>query len=464
MKKRDEYWLYRMLGFLAIILFFAGISFYNIVQFNNSYMQEEKEEIEILAKQIEWAITPYLKNNDIETVKKYCADFKDEDLSFRIFDSKKRLITGSKEYESPKMLGNDSRILKKKYSKWKLYRHSIKDKMLETVKEINIGNSKYYIELAISEEDVIKSIVEAQKTVIVFFAICIFMLVSGLFQVFYTLRKCYNKLEDSIIEIANGNLDYPIEIPENGLLKELTLSIKILTKRLKNQIMRLKQLEQYKTEFLQNITHEIKTPITAINSAIELLESNNAVTGGGRECFDIIQFQVRSINKLVNDILCLSEIEAEKTNEHKVFKKFNLANTIKTTINYLGYSNINFNGEDNIEISGNEELFSTAISNLLVNAEKYSKSKDVDVLLSKKEGRIILQVKDYGEGIAPGHLNKIFKRFYRADKARSRQTGGTGLGLSIVKNIVELHNGTIKAESEPGKGAIFTIEIQLTQN
>lgn len=94
----------------------------------------------------------------------------------------------------------------------------------------------------------------------------------------------YYSVEDSVIEVANGNLDEDIDVPEIDLLKELTVSIKKMVKRLKNQIVRLSQLEQYKTNFLQNITHEIKTPITAINSAIELLETKNSLDENDREC------------------------------------------------------------------------------------------------------------------------------------------------------------------------------------
>lgn len=99
-----------------------------------------------------------------------------------------------------------------------------------------------------------------------------------------------------------------------------------------------------------------------------------------------------------------------------------------------------------------------ALSNLLTNAIRYSGSDKIDIILDKnKEGKIKLQVKDYGVGIAAQHLEHIFERFYRVDKARSRKSGGTGLGLAIVKNIAELHNGTINVESIPGKETVFTI-------
>lgn len=134
-------------------------------------------------------------------------------------------------------------------------------------------------------------------------------------HIFHRLRVSFNKLEDSVIEIANGNLDKEIDIPNESLLIEITLSIKKMTERLKNQIIRLKQLEEYKSDFFQNVSHEIKIPITAINSAIELLQTKNSIKNTDKECFDIIQFQTQSINKLVNDILCLSEIDLEKTGE-----------------------------------------------------------------------------------------------------------------------------------------------------
>ena len=211
---------------------------------------------------------------------------------------------------------------------------------------------------------------------------------------------------------------------------------------------------------MQNITHEIKTPITAINSAIELIESSNSIDDSNRECFEIIQLQVQSINKLVNDILALAEIEVAKTDEKKIFETFNINSMVEKTIGNFAHltPKINFIQNANVEIDGNEDLLSMALSNLLTNAIRYSGSDKIDIILDKnKEGKIKLQVKDYGVGIAAQHLEHIFERFYRVDKARSRKSGGTGLGLAIVKNIAELHNGTINVESIPGKETVFTI-------
>ncbi len=278
-------------------------------------------------------------------------------------------------------------------------------------------------------------------------------------HIFHRLRVSFNKLEDSVIEIANGNLDKEIDIPNESLLIEITLSIKKMTERLKNQIIRLKQLEEYKSDFFQNVSHEIKTPITAINSAIELLQTKNSIKNTDKECFDIIQFQTQSINKLVNDILCLSEIDLEKTGEKKSFKQFNLNQMIRNTINYLMPKDVQIIFIENCiaDISADEELLATALSNFIINALKYSESDKIDVILLMENNHIVLQVKDYGIGIPEKHLDRIFERFYRVDKNRSQESGGTGLGLSIVKNVVELHNGDITVFSEPNKGTVFTI-------
>ena len=459
MKKRDKYWLTRLFQSLIIVLIFLFISLFNIIQFNHSYMEEEQKELQVFTRQIEWAFFPYLKNKDFETIKKYTNDFKDEDIAIRIFDTDKKLIASSKNDNSNSILSYNIPVLPGKENKWDTYRHSIKNKMIGDVKEINVDNNKYYLEITISEDDVIGTIVKGQMTLMIFFGICVLILLWGLLEVFYRTQKTFNGFEDSVIKIANGELDTPIDVPNLELLEELSMSVKKMTTRLKNQIQRLTQLEEYKSNFLQNITHEIKTPITAINSAIELIESNNSITNNDKECFDIIRFQIKSINKLVNDILTLSEIEVAKTEEKKHFEKFNLNSMIEKNISNFSHLPIKINFVQNAdsEFFGNEELLSTALSNLLTNAIRYSGSDKIDVIFDKQNGQIKLSVKDYGAGIEQRHLEHIFERFYRVDKARSRQNGGSGLGLAIVKNIVELYNGKVIVESEPNKGTMFTI-------
>lgn len=463
MKQRDLYWIRQVFGFLIVTIFFGIISVFNILQFNSSYMEEEFEELQIFKKQIEWAIAPILKEKNITLLQKYCLDLKDEDFELRIFDKNKKLLATSNIENQSELINKNSELLDKKYSKYKLYKCAVRDKKIGIREKISVNNEKYYIELTISQADVLKTIIAAQKNATIFFISCIFLFLIGLIQVFSTLRNAFNKLEDSVIEVADGNLDAEIEIPKLGLLKELTISIKKMVKRLNIQIAKLTKLEEYKNEFLQNITHEIKTPITAINSAIELLQMDNFISANNLECLNIIRFQTNSINQLVNDILCLSELEVAKTNSEKDFEPFNLNLTIKKTIDELDYTNIkiNFLTKEEITFLGEEDLISTAISNLLSNAIRYSKTDKIDIFLEKANDQIVLSIKDYGIGIEKKYLTRIFEKFYRIDKTGSRKLGGSGLGLSIVKNIIELHKGTIVAQSKINKGTTFICSFPI---
>ena len=304
---------------------------------------------------------------------------------------------------------------------------------------------------------------DSQTNIIIFFVICLLLLSGYFVYVFSTIRNSFNNLEDSVVKISNGDFDTEVKVSKEGLLQEISIAIKQMTLKLKNQIVRLKKLEEFRSIFIQDMTHEIKTPIATINSAIELLDTKNSIADSDRECFDIILSQTDNINKLVNDILTLSEIELEQTNENKNFTTFNLNEMVKNAISYLNIqsTNICFLPKCDLKVFANEELLITAIINLLNNAIKYSESQKIDVITEQENGNVIISVKDYGVGIQENHLEKLFTRFYRVDKARSRQTGGTGLGLAIVKHIAQLHKGSVSVESEVGKGSIFKIILPL---
>ena len=462
MKKRDRFWINRILLILAVLILFVVVSLYNIIQLNGSYIAEEKSEHDIFIRQIEWAITPILESQNFDKLKKYTDNFKNnKEFSFRIFDENKNLIISSTEDTTSELAADDVRLSKNKFNLWELYRQSFNNKSLESAEELTVNNKKYYLEVSVTGKYVLNSIINAQKNIIILFGICLILLFLFIVQIFFSLRNSFNTFEDSVVKISKGELDTKIKIPRNGLLEELALSIVQMTQRLKMQIHRLSQLEQYKADFIQNITHEIKTPITAINSAIELVEENNNISETDQECLDIIHFQTNAINKLVGDILALGEIDLQKTQEIKNFQDVNLSELIQEVIGYyeIGSSKINFIKDSDITIKANRELLATAISNLLSNAIRYSKSENIDIIVSNCKNKVIIEIKDYGIGIEKEHLPRIFERFYRVDKSRSRRKGGTGLGLSIVKNIVELHNWEIEVSSETGKGTSFKIII-----
>ena len=455
-KRRDVFWIKRIILAFIIAILFVFVSFFNLIQFNATFISSEISELNIFKKQISWAILPMLQNSDFKKLNKYCYDFKNEkEFSFRIFDTNKKLIVASNNDSKTKIRKNDSRLSKAKYTIWELYKRSMKDKNLETTKELNINNKKYYLEVSVSEEYVINSIIKAQKNIIFLFIFCLMLLFIYVVQTLYYIRNSFNILEDNIIEISKGNLDTKITTARNSLLDELSSSITTMTYKLKMQIQRLKKLEEYKNDFIQNITHEIKTPITAINSAIEFIEDENCNNVVKKECLEIIKNQTNSINKLVEDILELGEINLAKTQNNKNFEVIDISESINEAIRNQGLIDCKINIIQNCEnkVNANKKLFVVMISNLLSNAIKYSQSDKIDILISENG----IEIKDYGIGIDKKYQEKIFEKFYRIDKSGSRKMGGSGLGLSIVKNIAELHNWEIDVESEVNQGASFKI-------
>ncbi|HEY9060221.1 MAG TPA: ATP-binding protein [Pseudobacteroides sp.] len=232
-----------------------------------------------------------------------------------------------------------------------------------------------------------------------------------------------------------------------------------------HNITNIKKLEQIRTEFVSNVTHELKTPLTSIRGFIETLKAgaiddkNVAV-----KFLDIIDIESERLSSLINDILQLSEIE-NKNNDSDI-TSHNVNDTLKEIYDILeGVAakkgvTLSFEAMDNISINANKNRIKQMLINLIDNAIKYNiENGTVNVKVIKAEGKVTFIIRDSGIGIDEEHIPRIFERFYRVDKGRSRNMGGTGLGLSIVKHIVNLYNGNIKVASKPGSGTEFTIQI-----
>lgn len=235
-----------------------------------------------------------------------------------------------------------------------------------------------------------------------------------------------------------------------------------------HDITNIKKLEQIRTEFVSNVTHELKTPLTSIKGFVETLRSGSVDDPEIRAKFlDIIDIEAERLTMLINDILQLSEIENNRSDTN--ISICNLSEIISEVISMLqaqaDKKNIKITEEaaPKIRIKANRDRIKQMFINLIDNAIKYNiDNGSVRVKAFKFGGKLVISVADTGIGIAGKHLPRIFERFYRVDKGRSRSMGGTGLGLSIVKHIVNLYDGDIQVESEPGKGTEFKIQIPST--
>ncbi|MCX8131129.1 MAG: ATP-binding protein [Clostridia bacterium] len=230
-------------------------------------------------------------------------------------------------------------------------------------------------------------------------------------------------------------------------------------------ITNIKKLEQIRTEFVSNVTHELKTPLTSIRGFVETLRSGAINNADVSEKFlEIIDIEAERLYMLINDILQLSEIENRQKDSN--IEKHNLKSIVEEVLSILqGVAEkkgitVTDEIDSNITIIANKDRIKQMLINLIDNAIKYnSENGAVNVKSYRSEGKVVIIVSDTGIGIAQEHIPRIFERFYRVDKGRSRNMGGTGLGLSIVKHIVNLYNGDIRVNSNPGKGTEFIIQL-----
>jgi len=227
-------------------------------------------------------------------------------------------------------------------------------------------------------------------------------------------------------------------------------------------ITEVKKLEKMRTQFVANVSHELKTPLTSIKGFAETLKYvDDADT---KEKFlNIINEEAERLTRLITDILALSHIEQqmevknEKIDVNKIV--VDVFNLMKNIADVKGIQ-LSVQQQDIKPFMGDVDRFKQMLINLVVNAINYSETGDsVCIGTESKSDSCILWVKDTGVGIAKEQIPRIFERFYRVDKARSRSNGGTGLGLAIVKHIVLKFNGKIYVESELGRGSKFIVEI-----
>jgi len=234
-----------------------------------------------------------------------------------------------------------------------------------------------------------------------------------------------------------------------------------------SDITKLRRLENIRKDFVANVSHEIKTPITAIKGFLEILRDDGEKQEQDKKRFlEIIARHVNRLEAIIDDLLKLSRIEKDTETEGIQLTESGVKDVLESAIQSLKPLADSRGIEIGLACVGeltakiNEPLLEQAIVNLLDNAIKYSdEKKPVNIEAGQDEKEVFIHVTDNGRGIEQEHLPRIFERFYRVDKARSRRLGGTGLGLSIVKHIIQAHGGHISVTSTPGKGSTFTIHL-----
>ncbi len=237
-----------------------------------------------------------------------------------------------------------------------------------------------------------------------------------------------------------------------------------------DDVTRIRRLEDLRRDFVANVSHELKTPVTSIKGFVEtLLDGAMEVREDSQRFLTIIAKQADRLHAIIEDLLSLSRIEQSESDDAKnriKLEKQPILPVLNSSIECCKHKAeekgivINAFCDDTIQAEINPHLFEQALVNLIDNAIKYSDhNSEVQIETIQTKTEIIIHVQDLGCGIDPSHLRRIFERFYRVDKARSRKMGGTGLGLAIVKHIIHAHQGYVTVESIPSEGSTFSIHL-----
>lgn len=232
-----------------------------------------------------------------------------------------------------------------------------------------------------------------------------------------------------------------------------------------NDVTRLRRLENMRRDFAANVSHELRTPITSIKGFVETI-LDGATPEDADRFLRIIARQADRLEAIIDDLLSLSKIEKEAEAHDIRLQSATLLDVVHGAVHdcQLRFGDrkvsIDVEGDPDLQALINPTLLEQAVGNLLENAVKYSDpGGQVRVVVERSNDEVRVSVIDRGCGIAPEHHDRLFERFYRVDKARSRKVGGTGLGLAIVKHIVLAHRGRITVDSTLGKGSTFTIHL-----
>jgi two-component system phosphate regulon sensor histidine kinase PhoR len=236
-----------------------------------------------------------------------------------------------------------------------------------------------------------------------------------------------------------------------------------------NDVTHLRKLENMRKDFAANVSHEIKTPLTAIKGFVETLRTGDGVDPKETDRFlAIIEKHVNRLTAIIEDLMKLSKIEKQDEKSEIHLEESSIKKTILSAIQICRekadakHITIDLLCPEDMSAWIDSRLMVQALVNLLDNAINYSSEKSrIEISASLRDKELTVNVQDHGIGIPKMHLSRLFERFYRVDKARSRNLGGTGLGLAIVKHIAHAHDGHVSVKSTPGTGSTFSLHLPM---
>ncbi len=343
----------------------------------------------------------------------------------------------------------------------------IAKKIDEPLKVEGLESEIYFIRVGLSSTDINHLLGNIQSKVFFISAVVLLIIIVMAFFISKAVTRPLNEISVAAVEIRGGNLDKRIEVRAQDEFGKLAGTINNMVDKLNDDLVQMKKLERVRTEFLGDVSHELRTPIFAIQASIEtLLHGAINDSNVNKDFLNKALNNAKRLDALLFDLIEISRIESGDMKMS--FRYFKLNELITQTVNEM---QAHFepkqirakvvSDDGGAEVYGDKDRIKQVVINLVDNAVKYTvEGGEVTISTEKSEEGVCVSVIDNGCGIPEEHLQHIFKRFYRVDKARSRDVGGTGLGLAIVKHIIEAHGSKVEVESKVGKGSRFSFVLK----
>lgn len=270
--------------------------------------------------------------------------------------------------------------------------------------------------------------------------------------------------------IAEGAISERINIPASASeeVRRMAAAVNRMAEKASADISELRRLERVRSEFVANVSHELRTPIFSVQGYLEtLLDGALEDPDVSRPFLEKAYSNAMRLNSLLSDLIDISRIESGEL--RLSFRYFNIASVLQDLVQTMEIRAIqrsvhvllDEHMSDEVMVYGDKERLSQVLTNLIDNAIKYNVPNGQVVVSARRQGdAVTVRIADTGIGIPKDHVARIFERFYRVDKDRSRAVGGTGLGLAIVKHILEAHQSNVHVESDQGKGTTITFTLR----
>jgi len=457
-----------LFSFLATVLLALGLSGFLMSLLARGYIYEAKQE-ELLrqAKKVNAAIQ---NSSQVDDALQARLAFLDDTFDTRIwlFNRDGKIIATSMKDEvyTGKAIASSiaSRVLNGQNAITELQIEGLEDPMLSVAVPWGEGENVYGgIILHAPIEGIERTFAQMRETILWATLVGVVLSTAMVSYLSWSISRPLQKIERTAAEIGRGNYAERVRVNVADEIGDLAKTINTLAEKLERVEQERRRLDMIRNDFLANVSHELRTPLTAIQGFLEALQDGLVEEEEARQRYYAVMYaETVQVNRLVDDLMDLMKLENNEITLSKLpVDAAELIRRVAATFEQEAAEKglaIEVQVQRGLDkLYADRDRVAQILKNLVKNAVKFTDEGTVRIAANQEGDWIRLTVADTGIGIAAEDLDRVWERFFKVDRGRSKKNKGTGLGLAIVKELVERHDGSITVESEPGKGSVFTV-------